>query len=230
MPSTRLGSFSVNYHNLEEYHHIKREIFVDHIYYFESENPDPLIIDAGAHIGLATLYFKKMFPAARIIAIEPNPTTFKLLEQNIWENKLTDVQCVHAALVPDERDSITLFQDEANQWLMTTSVRPGAWSGDQKTRPITVPACRLSTCIKEPVEMLKLDIEGSELAVMREAKGGLDLIKNLRLEFHSTAPKSLKEMLLLLKPYFTEIQATKRGLPIEDPAHFLGLCFVSAEK
>lgn len=230
MASTRLGSFTVNYHNLEEYHHIKREIFVDNIYYFESDNPAPLIIDAGAHIGLATLYFKKNFPAARIIAIEPNPTSFKLLEQNVWENELTEVTCINAALVDDERTTITLYQDEANQWLMTASVRPGAWNGEQQTTPIVVPACKLSKFLQDPVEMLKLDIEGSETNVLRGARNQLHLVKNLHMEFHSTQLKSLKEMLTLLEPHFPNLTATKRNQPIEDPAHFLGLCFVSAGK
>ena len=230
MASTRLGSFTVNYHNLEEYHHIKRELFVDNIYYFESENPNPFIIDAGAHIGLATLYFKRLFPAARIIAIEPNPTSFKLLEQNVWENGLTDVRCINAALVDDDRTEITLHQDESQQWLMTSSVREGAWNGEQKTRPVTVPACKLSSFLTDPVELLKMDIEGSELHVMRGAANHLEIVKHLRMEFHATAPRSLKEMLTLLEPHFTQISAVKRNQEIEDPAHFLGLCFVSAEK
>ena len=230
MAATRLGNFTVNYHNLEEYHHIKREIFVDHIYYFESENPDPLIIDAGAHIGLATLYFKHLFPAARIIAIEPNPTSFKLLEQNVWENNLSDVKCIHGALIDDDRENITLFQDVKKEWLMTTSIHEGAWSGDQKTEPIVVPALKLAQLITEPVELLKMDIEGSELKVLRGARHSLDVVKNLRLEFHSTAPKSLKELLTVLQPYFANMNATKRGVPIEDPAHFVGLCQVSATK
>lgn len=230
MPSTRLGAYTVNYANLEEYHHIKREIFADHIYYFESENLDPLIIDAGAHIGLATLYFKKMFPSARIIAIEPNPTSFKLLEQNVWENELTNVQCINAALVDDDREFVTLHQDSADSWLMTTSIREGAWSGEQKTRPITVPACRLNSFLQEPVEMLKMDIEGSELKVLRGARTSLDLVKSLRMEFHATIPKSLKELQTILEPHYTQISYTKRKQEIDDIAQFLGLCFVTADK
>lgn len=230
MASTRLGSYTVNYHNLEEYHHIKREIFVDQIYYFDSADPCPLIIDAGAHIGLATLYFKKLFPTARIIAIEPNPTSFKLLEQNVWENDLQDVQCINAALVDDDRTSITLNQDAAGKWLMTTSVRSGAWNGEQKTTPVVVPACKLAKFLQEPVEMLKMDIEGSESTVLRGARNHLGQVKNLHMEFHATQPKALKEMLTLLEPHFPTLTATKRNQPIEDPAHFVGLCFVTAEK
>lgn len=42
----------------------------------------PLIIDAGANIGLATLWFAKHFPAAQVVAIEPDDNNFDLLRRN----------------------------------------------------------------------------------------------------------------------------------------------------
>lgn len=42
----------------------------------------PLIIDAGANIGLATLWFAKHFPEAQIVAIEPDDNNFALLRRN----------------------------------------------------------------------------------------------------------------------------------------------------
>ncbi len=42
----------------------------------------PLIIDAGANIGLATLWFARVFPEATIVAVEPDTRNFNLLEQN----------------------------------------------------------------------------------------------------------------------------------------------------
>jgi FkbM family methyltransferase len=69
-----------------------------HTYYFETDNPLPFIIDAGAQIGMSTLYFKKQYPGAEIVAIEPNTINFKLLEENIWENQLDNVTTIQAAL------------------------------------------------------------------------------------------------------------------------------------
>ena len=43
----------------------------------------PLIVDAGSHIGCATVWFKHQFPEAHIIAIEPEPENFALLSQNV---------------------------------------------------------------------------------------------------------------------------------------------------
>jgi len=143
---------------------------------------------------------------------------------------LKDVRCINAALVSDERTSVTLHQDETDAWLMTTSIRQGAWSGEQKTKPIEVPACYLGSLLQEPVELLKMDIEGSELAVMHKTKSMFGSVQRIRMELHATQPASLEEMLTMLKPYFSHLQATKRNQPVEDPRHFVGLCFVSADK
>jgi FkbM family methyltransferase len=60
------------------------------------ENTDQLngfnIIDAGANVGFASLYFSKSFPRSTIISIEPDRSNFNALQCNIEKNKLT--QCV----------------------------------------------------------------------------------------------------------------------------------------
>ncbi|MFZ1721277.1 MAG: hypothetical protein WAU07_02110, partial [Microgenomates group bacterium] len=56
--SSKVSNFTLFHANSEEYHQLKREIFTQDSYFFESDSPTPKIIDAGAHIGIATLYFK----------------------------------------------------------------------------------------------------------------------------------------------------------------------------
>jgi FkbM family methyltransferase len=43
----------------------------------------PLIIDAGANVGAAALYFAKAFPAARLVAVEPDPDSCAMLRRNV---------------------------------------------------------------------------------------------------------------------------------------------------
>src|SRR5688572_8635835 len=50
------------------------EIFKRGIYRFETPSESPQIIDCGANIGLSVIYFKRLFPAARITAFEADPT------------------------------------------------------------------------------------------------------------------------------------------------------------
>src|ERR1700736_4768148 len=74
-----------------------KEIFFDKVYAFPSVTPRPLIIDGGANIGLATLFFKRIYPQSRVIAFEADPAIFALLEQNIDSFRLSDVRLVNAA-------------------------------------------------------------------------------------------------------------------------------------
>ncbi|HEX4602645.1 MAG TPA: hypothetical protein VH724_01505, partial [Candidatus Angelobacter sp.] len=55
------------------------EIFARESYWFTSNKPNPVILDCGANIGMATLYFKWLYPLAQITAFEPDPTTFNAL-------------------------------------------------------------------------------------------------------------------------------------------------------
>ena len=42
-----------------------------------------IIVDVGANIGMASLYFATKYPQARIIAIEPETSNFEMLAQNV---------------------------------------------------------------------------------------------------------------------------------------------------
>ncbi len=201
MTSTHIGKSTVFFEQAEEFHILKREIFTQDVYSVDLNTPAPVIIDAGAHIGLATLYFKKMFPAAKIWAIEPLSENFKLLEKNCQENFLKDVTCIQAALAEKGTETTLYLDSSADKWFSTASNQAGAWDQQQSTSPRQVPAIQLSLLIQQigqPIDLLKMDIEGSELSVLQEARPLFRQIKNLVIEHHPTAANSLIELLQLL--------------------------------
>jgi hypothetical protein len=57
------------------------EIFVGHKYDLPLDDPR-FIIDAGAHIGLSAVFFADKYPQATVVAIEPEPSNFEILERN----------------------------------------------------------------------------------------------------------------------------------------------------
>jgi FkbM family methyltransferase len=61
-----------------------------------SEGAVPVIIDGGANIGAASLWFAKKYPAAAILAVEPDPNTFALLTENVGRS-VTPVQAALGA-------------------------------------------------------------------------------------------------------------------------------------
>ncbi len=227
MDSAKLDQFTVWYSNSEEFHRLKQEIFTHDQYYFETDNPRPLIIDAGAHIGLATLYFKKIFPAARITAIEPNPSSAVLLEKNLWTNLIDEVTVVTAALAGDNRPREFFIDTSDDHWFSTAGFNQGAWNGQQTTNALTVPTQPLADFLTEPVDFLKMDIEGAELEVLTAARSRLRQIKHLMVEFHPTADQSLPHLVELLKDYHFEVTLWKDGQDITQ-AKARGLVMVEA--
>jgi FkbM family methyltransferase len=179
--------------NREEFERICHDVFEEDEYAckckckFTTRNRAPLIVDAGAHVGAATHYFKRRYPNARVLAIEANPVTFALLQQNIAENRLTNVEARQAALAP-QTGEIAFYTSASDE-------EPGAWGDSAVRQPwhdgeelavVRVPAVTLSSILTEPVDLLKLDIEGMETAVLEEAAPRLHLVERVILEFHGT--------------------------------------------
>jgi len=210
MQKTKLGTFSVFFDNQEEYHVLKNEIFTEDLYYFESDKPDPVILDIGANIGLATLYFKKHYPYAQITAVEPIAKNFKLLEQNIFENNLTNADALELA-VAAKPGTITLHTDSSNNWHSTAGVIEGNWTKSQTTTPAEVSAVTLSSLIDQPIDLLKIDIEGAEQIVLKEALSKLNLVKQILCEFHPVPNQNLAELVKQLEQTDFKVELYKKG-------------------
>jgi FkbM family methyltransferase len=122
-----------------------------------------------------------------VLALEANPVTFALLQQNIAANRLRDVRAVQAALAPEE-GTIPFYASASDE-------EPGAWGDSAIQQPwhegpgttvVAVPAQTLSSLLTRRVDLLKLDIEGLETAVLAEAAPRLARVRQVILEFHGT--------------------------------------------
>ncbi|HEX9464987.1 MAG TPA: FkbM family methyltransferase [Alphaproteobacteria bacterium] len=111
---------------------------------------EPLVIDLGANIGLASLYFRKSWPRARIVAVEPDSDNINMLRRNA-----PDVTAVHAA-IGSERGRMTIVNPEDEAWgYRTESASDGAIDA------ITVADILDSNSNSQPF-ICKIDIEGAE--------------------------------------------------------------------
>jgi FkbM family methyltransferase len=157
------------------------EIFLRKHYYFESRNPDPVIIDVGSNIGLAILFFKRLFPRAYVLAFEPDPQTFEVLARNVSENRLDGVRLLNEA-VYDGSASVFLYGDRSTPGSPQRSLRSERMAGVKRS----VPATRLSQHVTGPVDFLKVDIEGAERVVIDdlERSGKLPFVKRMAVEYH----------------------------------------------
>ncbi len=184
MQSSKVGKYDVWYENSDEFYELKKEIYGENCYYTELDSENPVIIDAGAHIGLTTLYFKQLYPTARIVALEPQKDNFVLLEKNVRENQLDDIELLNKAVAP-KSGWITLNEPIGDDvWRSGTGVIPGGWRGIQKTREVKVEAMGILDLLEEQVDLLKLDVEGMEYEIIRNAKEKLRNVQHLIIEVH----------------------------------------------
>lgn len=230
MEKLTIEQFTVSCSNREETLQLKSEIFTHHCYYFETEAPSPYIIDAGAHIGLATLYFKKLYPTATVIAIEPHPKNFELLQRNVLENNLTGVTLVNAALA-SESGYKQLHADTEFEWHSTVSIFPGAWNATQKTEPLLVQAEPLQKFLTRRVDLLKMDIEGAEMEVLQAARKQLPQVKKIICEYHPSSKQQLRleECLKSFKETGFSYELYQDGKTVE-PKQANGLVLIEAEQ
>lgn len=157
-----------------------REIFVRQNYYFAASDDRPVILDCGANIGMASLYFKWLYPKAQIKAFEPDPATFQLLKQNMSRNEL-DVETHNCALW-DEDAELDFFVDSKNPGGLLMSTDGSRWYGE----PTKVKGRRLSEFMDGQIDFLKLDVEGAEHRVLCDlvATGKLKRIRQMVVEYH----------------------------------------------
>jgi FkbM family methyltransferase len=152
------------------------EIYGDGIYGFESANKSPVIVDIGANIGVSVNYFLDRYPGARIYAYEADPAIFSCLKHNL----------------ADRADRVELFNQAV--WHENTSLRfaqEGADGGRlSDTGGIDVQAVDVRDVLAgKQIDLLKIDIEGAEEAVLPACAGSLDNVERVFLEYHSKPGK-----------------------------------------
>ncbi len=214
MQSSKVGKYEIWYENSDEFYEIKKEIFSENCYYYELEKDDPLIIDAGAHIGMATLYFKTLFPLSRIIAFEPVPYNFRILEKNIHENQLDNVELFQAVVAP--KGGVLRIQEPIGEgaWRSGAGIIPKGWKGIQDNQEIKVEAIGIQDILREKIDIFKMDIEGMEYEVIRNAGPMIRNVKNWIIEAHPRKDHRIEEIVKILQQngYKLEISKDKSSL------------------
>lgn len=159
------------------------EIFVDKMYRSVENIISTLtcpILDIGAHIGLFSIHSAILNPKAKIIALEPEPNNFSLLQKNLTENQINNVKAIQSALVADDSNNIKLYLSK-NTHNHSTAIKYDTYD--------TVPATNLNKLISKfnlnRIGLLKLDAEGEEFNLVNSwILKEWQKIEHLVLEYH----------------------------------------------
>jgi FkbM family methyltransferase len=136
----------------------------------------PLIIDAGANIGAASIWFGSRFPAARVLAVEPEERNAELCQRNTSSNR--NVSVIRAALAGEE-GRVSIADRDVESWAVRTVIDK---SGD-------IPARTISGLLREhdadsELLLVKIDVEGFEKDVFQGDVSWLDRTAALFVELH----------------------------------------------
>jgi FkbM family methyltransferase len=172
---------------------VLEEVFVDEAYGSDLPAQALAIVDLGSHVGLSALYFAALYPGARVLAVEPNPTLLGRLRRNLARVERATVAPVAAA----DRDGQGRLR-----------VVSGSWSGRlEDTAGFRVPTVTLGTLLRrhhfDSVDVLKFDIEGAEFRALQGAD--LSAVKALVGELHPSDADQLHTFVGELEPEF-EVQ------------------------
>jgi FkbM family methyltransferase len=132
-----------------------------------------IIIDAGANIGLSSIYFSIHYPEAKIFAIEPERENFRIMKRN-FHNVWNFVLIMKAVWNNDE----TLFIKDrgTGNWGFSTSAKR------EDPKGVEIEGLSINSIIRrykmDKIDILKLDIEGAEKELFE--KGTLAWLANCR--------------------------------------------------
>lgn len=174
-------SFQINLRKNSSDFHVFWEIFVEEDYkkaidfYSKNFNENPkTILDIGANIGCASLYFRNFFPESQIISIEAEEENYLNLATNIQVNKTSKIEILHNAFwVNNEDISIEKSFRDGRDWAF--SARENDNISQSKVKGITLENIIEKYNLSQ-IDILKIDIEGGEKWIF-EDKTTLDLIQ-----------------------------------------------------
>lgn len=170
--------------------------------FYESEISDMMVrilkeddtfIDCGAHIGWFTITGAEL--CKKVYSFEAEKGNFECLQKNIELNGLTNVKAFNNAVGEECIDTelyINLDNDGGHA-LWDISIHPfnkKTKSADKVKQPVKM--VTLDSLIDEPVKLIKIDVEGCELKVI---KGADNLIRKyspmIILEMNDSAFKEM---------------------------------------
>ena len=151
------------------------EIFEQEIYRFNSAGESPYVLDCGSNIGLSVIYFKRLYPRARVLAFEADDAVFAVLKRNVERWELSEVELVCRA-VWSEETTLNFKQEGADGG----RIERAEGANDKSVRTV-----RLRDYLDRRVDLLKVDIEGAETETLKDCADRLGNVENLFVEYHS---------------------------------------------
>lgn len=155
-----------------------KQVYESPSYTFELDFVPNIIVDAGANIGLTSVYFANKYPNAKIISIEPEKNNFELLKKNV--SNYENIIALNAALW-NENKEVDIVDPHLGSWGFQVENNSG--NSIQKINTFTVD--KIMEMFDLPkINLLKIDIEGAEKEIFENPSAWINKVDVIAIELH----------------------------------------------
>ncbi len=213
---------------------------VDHFLYFGTKDSsltdlftvikkDFVIIDVGANIGLMALQFARAASSGKVIAFEPDPDNLTKLRKNISLNTLVNLTVVPCGLGAFS-ETVKLY--------MVDSTNPGMnrvlKNANEKFPFHEINIVKLDDEISERniarVDLIKIDVEGYEMNVLKGALRTIQQFKPLLFievddQYLKEQQSSALELVQYIKSFGYAIYKSGNNKPVNETDDLIGCHF-----
>ena len=177
------------------------EIFINKELNVDFGNPE-FIIDAGAHVGFSAISLAILYPKAKILAVEPEAANFELLCKNT--RKYDNISCINAGLW-SHNAKLEIKDRECDNWNFIVSEVESPGVNSIEALSITEILKRYK---RNRIDVLKMDIEGSEIEVLSTSIEWMNSVGVLVIELHDRFRSGCKSALEnAIMPFSFEIES-----------------------
>jgi FkbM family methyltransferase len=162
------------------------------------DDDDGVAIDIGANIGIYTLLLSHLYPKCKVISIEASPTIFEQLKSNCQLNNLlpgSNLVLLNKAVSDKNGTSVEFYEKHSmstmsKEFLTNISSKIITNKDDELNkkivRTVTIDNLAETTSLNE-ISLLKIDVEGAEVLVLKGAINTLNekKVRNMIIEYHS---------------------------------------------
>ena len=142
--------------------------------------PPRIIVDAGANIGLTSIFFANKYPEARVFAIEPETSNYEIMKKNTA--CYSNIIPIRAALWKNNTE-LSVFDPGLGKYGFQTMDGIEKRAALERVCGLTIDKLMADYNLDQ-IDILKIDIEGSEKEIFENASSWTGRVGVIEVEMH----------------------------------------------
>jgi FkbM family methyltransferase len=192
-----------------------KQVLLEGEYHHGISTPPHVIVDAGANIGLASVFYANKYPEARIIAIEPEESNYEMLKRNTVNYR--NIIAIRGALWKEDKDISVVDPGRGEYGFQTKDTEDSRFARTVGcVRGMTVDGIMRNFALNY-IDVLKIDIEGSEKEVFENSRAWINKVGVIAIELHdSIRPGCSRSFYQATKEFSHEIRSHETVFLMRD--------------